>query len=163
MAKANSRSAVASGARELPDIGIDYDAAHISADEDQILEFDEENDNSCFRVDWRGDFEELFEDVNSRFGGAPVEPIEPKAGYTATVVRDGKTASAKSFDRVEILQAMDKVLKGADEEMRVITESLKSDTLSVMVKPVAWWKAMDKHFPKEMKKTYVRFKDIETA
>ena len=55
---------------------------------------------------------------------------------------------------------MDKVLKGADEQMRVIAESFRSDTLSVIVKPVTWWKAMDKHFPKEMEKTYVRFKDV---
>ena len=58
---------------------------------------------------------------------------------------------------------MDKVLRGADEEMRVIAGSLRSDTLSVMVKPVTWWKAMDRHFPDEMKATYVRFRDIKPA
>ena len=160
MAKAKSRSADGSKTGELPDIGVAYDAAHISGDEDRILDYEEENDDSCFRVDWRGEFDDLFDDVNSRFGGSPVEPAEPEPGYLGSVQRDDKKASIKSTDRVEVLQAMDKVLKGADEEMRVIAESLRSDTLSVMVKPVTWWKAMDKHFPKEMEKTYVRFKDV---
>ena len=103
----------------------------------------------------------MFEDVNSRFSCADVVPQAPAEGAQVTVARDGKTASAVSFDRVEVLQAMDKVLQGAEEEMRVIADSLRSDTIAVMVKPVSWWKAMEEHFPKEMKKIYVKFGDIE--
>ena len=163
MAKAKSKSTKTANLAELPDIGVDYDAAHISGDEAAIKVHEAENDDDCFWVDWRGEFEEMFDDVNSRFSRAPVEPAAPKPGYKLTVTRDGKTASSKTFDRVEVLIAMDKVLRGADEEMRVVAESLRSDTVTVLVKPVSWWKALDKHFPKEMKKAYVKFRDITVA
>ena len=163
MAKSNSKPASGSKRPDRSEIGIEFDAAHISGDEEQILTHEEQSTDSCFRVDWRGEFEEMFDDVNRRFSCSPVVPVAPKPGYRLTVCRDEKTASSRTFDRVEVLKAMDRVLRGADEEMRVISESLRSDTISVMVKAVSWWKAMDKKFPKEMKKTYVKFKDITVS
>lgn len=147
----------------LPDVGVSYSAAHISGDEDKIREYEAEHDDSCFLVDWRGEFEDLFDDVNSRLTGSPIEPAAPVSGSLVTVARNGQTASAKSFNRVEVMQAMDDVLQGAEEEMRVIAESLCSDTVAVMVKPVSWWRAMDEHFPEEMKNSYVKLADIEVT
>ncbi len=145
----------------LPDIGVPYDAVHVTGDEDAILDYESNNDDACFMVDWRCDFEDMFEDVNSRFTGPPVVPAEAQEGFLLSVSRKGKTASSTSTDRVEVLQAMDVVLRGEAEEMRVITESLMSDTIVVMVKPVAWWAAMEQQFPKEMANIYVKFADIE--
>ena len=145
----------------LPDLGITYDAVHLSGDEDDILDFEAAHENGCFLVDWRGEFEEMFEDINSRLSGAPVEAVAPEEGFSASVARGGKIASASSFDRVEVLQAIDQVLQGAEEEMRVVAESLRSDTLVVLLKPTAWWQAMEAEFPKQMGKAYVKFVDVE--
>ena len=146
---------------ELADIGVEYDAVHISGDEDLIYEYEEEHYDSVFGADWRCDFDELFNDVNSRFSDREVEVEEGPSGYKFTVVCGDKRASVRSYYRVEILKAMDRVLKGAPEEMRVLADSLRGDTVSIMVKPTEWWKTMEKHYKKEMKATYIKLKDVK--
>lgn len=74
-----------------------------------------------------------------------------------------KQASCRSCCRMEALNAIDKFLRGAKEEIRFVTDSLGSDRVAVMVKPVIWWKTMDKHFKAEMKKTYAKMKDVKVV
>ena len=128
----------------------------------EILEHEEANDNSCFLIDWRCDFEELFDEINSRLTDRQIEPVQPAKGYEATIACGSKKASSKSLCRVEVLKAIDKVLREAPEEMRFVAESLQSDTICLLIKPKSWWKAMDKNFREEMSSTYVKVKDANT-
>ena len=86
------------------------------------------------------------------------ETIQPPKGYKCCVQSAGKKKSLRTFDRFDVLKAMSSVIKGGSEEMRVITESFQSDTIVVMVKPVKWWKALDKQFKSEMKSQYTKLK-----
>ena len=143
---------------EKPELGVDYDLVHVNGDEDAIVAYEDENTESCFLVDWKCEFEDLFHDVNSRLTDRKVETIQPPKGYKCCVQSAGKKKSLRSFDRFDVLKAMASVIKGGSEEMRVITESFQSDTIVVMVKPVKWWKALDKQFKSEMKSQYTKLK-----
>lgn len=131
---------------ELPDIGVEYDFVHLFGTEAEIEEYESD---SCVVVDWRG--EETLDEISEAIGDDELQWAETKRGFGMTVAYGSKTASAREKEikaagfNVVLIQLINKVLK-PDYEIRIMRESMGGDTWSLLVKPRAWWKAMDKHF-----------------
>lgn len=133
---------------ELPDIGVEYDSVHLFGTEAAIQEYESD---CCVVVDWRG--EDTLEDIGEVIGDGELQWAETKRGYGMTVAYGSRTASAREKEMKAVgfngvlIQLLNKVLR-PDYEIRIFRDSMVADTWCFLVKPVTWWKAMDKNFAK---------------
>ena len=124
----------------LPDIGVEYDLIHLQGTDEDIIH--EEPD--CFAVDWRGS-DVILEEINTRLDRSKLRVEKPARGFSWTISYRGKRASGREPDVWSVVLAANRTLQG-HYEIRVSRESLYGDTFEFMIKPVKWWRAMDKNF-----------------
>ena len=136
-----------------------HDEVHLSGDQDAIFEYESEHHDSCFNVDWRGEFDEILSEVNSRLPNGEVT-VET-SGKAAMLVCGAKRAKVAEYDLLVLLQAINRVIASENMQLRVFADSLDSDTYGVMIKPAEWWKSMDKEFKSEFTPAFVRPKDVQ--
>lgn len=142
---------------EYPDIGVEYDEALLDCTDSSYVEVED-----SFVMDWRDDVD--LESINELIHGAPIEWAPTVNGFAMTLKR-GDTKKSARESKLETfglhgtaVGIINSLLKG-EYEIRVFRDSLIADHWEFILRPVVWWKAMDKNFGRRMDELFVRIDD----
>ena len=135
----------------------EYDEVLVSGDDDELWEYAYDTDK-CLVVDWREEDDAVVEEAAGLIPEAGLsaewtdgDPADLVVRYKGRRVPLGLTGTPD--DRSIVLRGLAGVLAG-DYELRAFARSLETDTLAVLVKPAAWWRAMDERFPARMAQVF---------
>src|SRR5262249_5796490 len=113
----------------------------------------------CIVVDWRGYEEDIIDEVMELLPGAPLSWKFNKA-EDDLVITYGKKKYKGWFtmsvhDRYHTLRKLSEAMAGA-YEIRGFRFTLEDDTHCFYVKSCRWWRAMEEHFPKDIKRVFAK-------
>lgn len=129
----------------------------MSGDDEALMEYAYDTDK-CVVVDWREDDEEIVTSVAEfvRKGELSAEMTDDEPPSLIVTYKGEETVielTESPADRYVVLRGLNAVLEG-DYELRVFNVTLDTDTHAFLVKPVAWWQAMDDRYPDRMEEVF---------
>lgn len=113
----------------------------------------------CIVVDWRGYEEDIIDEVMALLPGVPLGWKWNDAQDDLIITHGRKRykgwLTMSVHDRYITIRKLNEILAG-EYEIRGFRHTLEDDTHCFYVMPCSWWRAMEEHFPEDVRRVFAK-------